>query len=58
MSEIGGCDPSALKSSNILDPSESKFRLSSSEESAFARKNLRQLRASLQVAKKVGAGVG
>jgi len=43
---------------NILDPAKNKFRASGREETTTARENLRHLRALLQVAKKVGAGLG
>jgi hypothetical protein len=48
----------SIKHPNILDSSKSKFRASKREETTAPRENLRQLRAPLQMAKKVGAGLG
>jgi hypothetical protein len=47
-----------IKHPNILDSAKSDFRASRCEETAFARENLRHLRAAIQVAEKVGAGLG
>jgi hypothetical protein len=47
-----------IKHPNILDSSKSKFRASRCEETTAPRENLRHLRAPIQVAKEVGAGLG